>query len=252
MKKLIKSILILSTFTLLSACGENEAEVQIEKPAKVLYQEAKNLADSEAGPTEVFSAYEEVERQHPQSDYAKKATADLVEFAYDNLRYKKAISAANDYLSNNPSQSNTPKINYILALSYYEQIVDPQRDQSNTARALQALNDIIISYPNSKYAIDAKAKIDLTIDHLAAKELSVGRFYQKNKDYQAALSRFLTVVKEYSTTSQLPETLARLSETYLALGLYDQAYKTASVLGHNHPNNEWYDYTYDLVNSYKK
>ena len=252
MKKFIKAIIILSAFTLLSACGENEVEMQVEKSAEVLYQEATVLAGSGASSTDVFNAYEEVERQHPQSAYAKKAIADLVEFAYDNLRYKKAISAAKDYLENNPSQANTSKIHYILALSYYEQIVDRRREQSNTARALETLNDIIILYPNSDYAIDAKSKIDLTIDHLAAKELSVGRFYQRSQNYQAALVRFSTVVKNYSKTSQVPEALARLAETYLALGLYDQAYKTASVLGYNHPNNTWYKYTYGLVNSYKK
>ena len=251
-KKLIKSIIILSAFTLLSACGENEAEVQVEKPAKVLYQEAKALADSGSNASDVFNAYEEVERQHPQSVYAKKAISDLVEYAYDDLRYKKAIAAAKDYLANNPSQKNTPKIHYILALSYYEQIVDTRRDQSNTTKALETLNDIIISYPNSVYAIDAKSKIDLTVDHLAAKELSVGRFYQKSENYQAALVRFTNVVKNYSKTSQVPEALARLTETYLALGLYDQAYEVASVLGHNHANNTWYKYTYNLIKTHKR
>ncbi len=252
MLKHIKNFTILATLIILSACGSSVKEVQIEKPAKVLYEEATTLANQGADRKKVFSAYEEVERQHPQSDYAKKANADLIFYAYNNLVYDRVLSSAQSFIADNPSHKSTPKIHYLMALSYYEQIVDAGRDQSNTKKALETLHDIILAYPDSNFAISAKNKIDLTNDHLASKELSVGRFYQNNKDYQAALGRFQIVVNKYSQTSQTPEALARIVETYLALGLYEQAFKSGTVLGHNHPNSTWYAYSYKLLQKYKK
>ena len=252
MHKFIKNILVLMTVFTLTACGGDEAEIQVEKPAEVLYQEATALANSGASSKDVFSAYEEVERQHPQSALARTAIADLIVFAYDNLKYGKAVQSAQNFLANNPSHKLTPKIHYILALSYYEQIVDSERDQSNTAKAMETLNDIIFTYPNTDYAISAKYKIDLARDHLAAKELAVGRYYQSSENYQAAIIRFNHVVDKFSTTSQTPEALARLVETYLALGLYDQAHKIGAVLGYNHRGNKWYKHAYTLLNAYKK
>ena len=236
----------------LSACtGGDKPEIQVEKPAKVLLQEANKLAATR-DVKGALKAYAEVERQHPQSEYAKIALATAAEFAYKNLKYTDAISFADSFISYNPNHRLSPRIYYIRALSYYEQISDTGRDQGFTDKALQALNDVILSYPGTKYAINAKYKIDLTRDHLAGKELSVGRFYQQQREYSAALARFNRVVTLYSETSQLPEALARIVETYLALGLKQEAIRTAAILGYNHRGNIWYKYAYTLLKKYVK
>ncbi len=252
LKKLYKLLSVMLLAVVITACGNNEPEEQIEKPAKELYEIAINLRDNDADYKDVIKALEEIERQHPQSEYAKKAIAEAVFFSYEYLEYSDAILFAGNFLAYNSNHKIAPKVAYIRALSYYEQISDIGRDQGNTDKAFEALNDIILTYPNTKYAINAKYKIDLANDHLAGKELSVGRFYQKNSEYQAAIARFNNVVKLYSETSQTPEALARLVETYIALGLYDQAYANGAILGHNHPNNKWYKYAYKLLQEYKK
>ena len=251
LKKLYKLLCVMLLSVVITACGNGNPEKQVEKPAQELYETAINLRDNDADYTDVIKAFEEVERQHPQSEYAKKAIAEAAIFSYSYLEYSDAILFAGNFLSYNPNHKLAPKITYIRALSYYEQISDIGRDQGNTNKALEALNDIILTYPNTKYAINAKYKLDLAYDHLAGKELSVGRFYQKNSEYQAAIARFNNVVKLYSETSQTPEALARLVETYLALGLYDQAHANGAILGHNHPNNKWYKYAYNLLQKYK-
>jgi len=135
---------------------------------------------------------------------------------------------------------------YLIALCYYEEINDFRRDQSNTSKALDAFNNLIRRFPNSEYTKDSKLKLDLVKDHLAAREMNVGRIYQSLDNYTAAINRFKTVVDLYSKTSHLPEALARLTELYFVLGLYEEAKVYASVLGYNYPNNKWYIYSYSL------
>ena len=251
LKTISKLFVVFCLAILITACS-GEPEKQVELPAKKLYEIAKQLENEGETYKNVSKAFSEVERQHPQSEYAKKAIIDLVVYAYETLNYDDAILNAENFLNYNPNHEQSAKIMYIRALSYYEQIVDIGRDQGNTTKALQSLNDVIISFPNSNYAINAKYKIDLARDHLAGKELDVGRFYQKNGDYQAAISRFTNVINQYSETSQTPEALARLVETYLKLGLYDQAYKYGAILGYNHQGSDWYQYAYDLLQKHKQ
>ncbi|MGB1361065.1 MAG: outer membrane protein assembly factor BamD [Alphaproteobacteria bacterium] len=251
LKNITKLLSILFVSFVLTACGSDEPEKQVERPAKELYEMATTAERNGDTYKDVIKAYEEVERQHPQSDYAKKAIANAVMYAYANMNYEDAVMFAENFIAYNPNHKLAPKITYIRALSYYEQISDIGRDQGNTDKAFEALNDIIISYPNTDYAINAKYKLDLAIDHLAGKELDVGRFYQDQGDYQAALTRFNNIVKNYSHTSQTPEALARMVETYLALGLYQEAYRTGAILGHNHQGNYWYRHSYELLQKHK-
>ena len=231
--------------------GKNkQPEVQVEQPASELYQIAKDL-EASGDYKATVKAYEEVERQHPKDPLAKQAIADIVDLAYSNMRYKDVVIYADNFLAFNPKHKLAPKVAYIKAQSYYEQIVDVGRDQGNTENALTALTDVILRYPDSVFALSARNKIDLTKDHIAGKHLDVGRFYLRQNAYQPALARFNIVVQDYSYSSQVPEALARMVEGYLALGLYDRAYAAGAILGHNHKNSRWYQYAYDLIQVYK-
>ena len=239
------------SLALVGCFGKKEDPVQVELPAEELYQIAKEY-EANGDYTEAVSAYEEVERQHPKNPLAKQAIADIVMLAYSNLRYLEVVTYADNFLTFNPEHELAPKIAYVKALSYYEQIVDVGRDQGNTAKALESLTEVILKYPDSVFALSARNKIELAKDHIAGKHLDVGRFYLFSDAYQPALARFAVVIDDYSYTSQVPEALARSVEAYLALGLYDRAYEMGAILGHNHVNSPWYAYTFDLLNAYKQ
>ncbi len=221
--------LVVVSFVLV-ACGTEEPEVQVELPAEELYDIALQFQANGAY-EEAIKAFEEVERQHPKHPLAKQAIADIVLLAYSNLRYLEVVSYADTFLTFNPQHELAPKIAYVKAQSYYEQIVDVGRDQGNTAKALESLTDVILKYPDSVFALSARNKIELAKDHIAGKHLDVGRFYLFENAYQPAIARFAVVIEEYSYTSQVPEALARTVEAYLALGLYDRAYETGLFWG---------------------
>jgi outer membrane protein assembly factor BamD len=191
--------------------------------------------------------FDEVDRQHPYSVWATKAQLMTAYVAYEGNKFDDAISAADRFIQLHPGNRDTAYAYYIKAISYYEQIVDVQRDQRDTDNALKALTDVVNRFPDSRYARDARLKLDLTRDHLAGKEMEIGRYYEKRKFYVAAINRFKGVVKNYQTTSHVPEALARLSECYDALGLRDEAAENASVLGYNFPDSDWYEDTYTLM-----
>jgi outer membrane protein assembly factor BamD len=170
---------------------------------------------------------------------------------YKLSNYDDSIAGAKRYIELHPGASDIDYAFYLIALNYYEQINDYRRDQSITGRAFEALNNLIRRFPNSDYARDANLKLDLVKDHLAAKEMDVGRTYQNLDNYISAINRFKTVVDSYSKTSHAPEALARLTETYYRLGLYNEAKVYASVLGHNYPQNKWYLYAYTLFENEK-
>ena len=166
---------------------------------------------------------------------------------YQGNAYDEAIIILDRFIQLHPSNKDVPYAFYLKALCYYEQISDVGRDQKMTELALNSLNDVILRFPRSKYARDAKLKIDLTRDHLAGKEMEIGRYYESQGQYLAAINRFRSVVDKFQTTTHVPEALHRLTESYLALGLVDQANKTAAVLGYNFPGTEWYIDTYEIV-----
>jgi|TARA_R100001509_G_scaffold134769_4_gene88427 outer membrane protein assembly factor BamD len=231
---------------LLAACSSDDKPAYVERPVSELYNSAQDLLDAKEYQKSA-EAFDEVERQHPYSVWATKATLMSAYAYYQDNKYDDAITALDRFISLHPANPDVPYAYYLKALSYYEQISDVGRDQQMTQHAMDSLDDVIRRFPDSQYARDAKLKKDLTVDHLAGKEMSVGRYYQDRGEYLAAINRFKMVLDKYQTTTHVPEALARLTESYLALGLEGEAKRTASVLGHNFPGSPWYEESYDLL-----
>jgi outer membrane protein assembly factor BamD len=189
----------------------------------------------------------EVERQHPYSKLATKAILMQAYAQYQRNAYDEAINAAQRFITLHPGHRDAPYAYYLIALSYYEQIGDVKRDQSATKKALDSLEEVNRRYPDTPYGQDAAAKAILARDHLAGKEMDVGRYYLNRGSYLAAINRFKTVVVSYQTTSQTPEALYRLTEGYIALGVLSEAQTAAAVLGYNYPNSQWYKDAYALL-----
>ena len=204
-----------------------------------LYAAAKRTMDS--GDYErAAKLFDEVERQHPYSVWARRAQLMSAFSYYLAQKYTDAISSAQRFVTIHPGNTEAPYAHYLIAMSYYQQIEDVTRDQAITQQASQAFGELIRRYPESRYASDARIKLDLINDHLAGKEMEIGRFYQRSGNWLAASLRFREVVDKYQTTSHTAEALERLVESYLALGVPDEARKTAAVLGKNYPNTYWY------------
>src|SRR4051812_11955476 len=191
--------------------------------------------------------FNEVDRQHPYSVWARRAMLISAFCSYQANAYPNAIATADQYISLHPGSPEVAYAFYIKAISLYEQIVDIGRDQSNTEGALVALQDVVQRFPDTEYARDATLKIDLTNDHLAGKEMAVGRYYLSRGDYIGAINRFRTVVDQYQTTPQIAEALERICESYYSLGLNSEAQPAAAVLGKNYPGSEWYKDAYNII-----
>ncbi len=231
----------------LSACSsDNLSKLEKERPAEELYSEARTAMEKKKF-KDATRLYEEVERQHPYSKWATEAQLMSAFSSYKDQRYDEAILSLDRFIELHPGNERIDYAYYLKALSYYEQISDVRRDQEATRKALDALNTLIRRFPGSQYARDAQLKRDLTLDHLAGQEMEIGRFYIKQGHINAAINRFLNVVKDYQTTTHVPEALHRLVEAYLTLGLKDEATKVAVVLGHNYPGSRWYQDTYKLL-----
>jgi outer membrane protein assembly factor BamD len=230
----------------LAACGSDEEDEYVERPVEELYNEG--LDSLHAGENQDAAGFfDEVERQHPYSTWATRAQLMAAYAHFQEGGYDDALNAIDRFLSLHPGHPSAPYAYYLRALCYYEQIADVTRDQKNTELALGALSEVVRRYPESPYARDAQLKIDLTNDHLAGKDMEIGRFYLKRGEYQAAIKRFRRVVERYQTTTHVPEALHRLTEAYLALGIVDEAQTAAAVLGHNYPGSEWYADSYLLL-----
>jgi outer membrane protein assembly factor BamD len=191
--------------------------------------------------------FDQVERDHPFSAWATNAKIMAAYGEYMRNRYTEAIGALDRFIQLHPAHRDVAYAYYLRALCYYEQIADAQRDQRGTEQAMASLQDVVNRFPDTAYARDARLKIDLGRDHLAGKEMNIGRFYQRQRLYGAAIGRFRRVVEDYQTTNHVPEALHRLTEIYLTLGLTEEAQKTAAVLGHNFPGSPWYQDSYALL-----
>ena len=230
----------------LVACSTEDKDPYVDRPVEELYNLGMDkLADGEW--STAAKNFEEVERQHPYSVWATKAQLMNAYSLYMANRYDDAILAAQRYAQLYPANKDVAYAYYIVAIANYEQIVDVGRDQQKTAEALKALDEVVRRFPNSEYARDARLKIDLTRDHLAGKEMEIGRYYLKRNQVVAAINRFRYVVENYQTTSHVPEALHRLTEAYLSLGVVDEAKAAAAVLGYNFPGSEWYLDSYALL-----
>ena len=241
---------ILFGFLAIAACTEKVEEKYVEVPVEKLYNKALNELELRKY-SDAAKAFDEVDRQHPYSIWATKAQLMSAYAHYQNNDYVDAIIFLDRFIQLHPSNSDVSYAYYLKALCYYEQISDVGRDQKMTELAMRSLIEVVTRFPNSKYANDAKLKIDLTQDHLAGKEMEIGRYYEKQGLYLAAINRFKIVTDKYQTTTHVPEALHRLTESYLGLGLVEQAKKTAAILGHNFPGSEWYVDSYELVENKK-
>ncbi len=191
--------------------------------------------------------FDMVEREHPYSTFATNAKLMSAYGEYMRNRYTEALGALDRFIQLHPAHRDIAYAYYLRALSYYEQINDIQRDQRTTEQAMAALQDVSNRFPNTPYARDARLKMDLARDHLAGREMTIGRFYQTRRLHTAAIGRFRRVVDEFQTTNHVPEALHRLTELYLTMGLVDEARRTAAVLGHNYPGSPWYQDSYALL-----
>ena len=234
---------------LLSGCGGDSDKDKAAGPAppvEVLYNNGLDALNARryGAANDQFNS---LEQNYPFSSWAVNAQIMQAYSQYLQNKYADAIGTLDRFIQLHPVHRDIAYIYYLRALCYYEQIADIERDQRGTEQAMAALQEVITRFPNTAFASDARLKIDLCRDHMAGKEMEIGRYYQKQHLYQAAIGRFQRVVDEYQTTNHVPEALARIVEVYLALGLRDQANKTAAVLGYNDPGSQWYVDTYNQL-----
>lgn len=226
--------------------GSDKDKPYVETPVEILY----NRALDDLGQQEYKLAakeFEEVDRQHPYSVWATKAQIMAAFTYYQANKYDDAIIALDRFIQLHPGHKDIPYAYYLKGLCFYEQISDVGRDQRITQQALDALAEVVKRYPDTPYARDARLKVELTIDHLAGKEMLVGRYYQKQQQFVGAINRYRMVIERYQTTTHVPEALHRLVECYLALGVKQEAQEAAAVLGYNFPGSDWYADSYFLI-----
>jgi len=221
----------------------------VEEPADKLYNEGLYLMNQRKDNKAASKKFEEVDRQHPYSDWARKSLLMSAYAFYNAGDYDNCIGAATRYVTLHPGSPDSAYAQYLIAASHYDQIPDISRDQGRTEKAIAALEEVIRKYPTSEYATSAKAKLEGARDQLAGKEMDVGRYYLDKRDFTPAINRFKTVVTRYQTTRHVEEALARLTEAYMAIGIVGEAQTAAAVLGHNFPDSRWYKDAYNLVKS---
>ena len=238
-----------ASILLVAACSSSEPEDlerYVERPVHEIYNQAVDTLQAEEY-VAAAKLFDDVERQHPYSVWATKAQLMAAFANYEAKLYDEALIALGRFIQLHPGNRDIAYAYYLRALCHYEQISDISRDQLNTEKAFSALQEVARRFPSTAFARDAKLKIDLTRDHLAGKEMEIGRFYLKRGHFLAAINRFRRVVDDFQTTSHVPEALHRLVESYTSLGLLEEAKKAASVLGHNYPGSEWYSDSYGLA-----
>ncbi len=225
-----------------------EPTVTPDIPADKLYSEG--LAAMEDGNYETASKkFDDLDKRYAYSDWSRKALLMTAYSNYEGAKYDDAINASKRYLQRHPASKDAAYAQYLMAMSQYKQIPDVTRDQERSERALTALQELVQKYPSSEYVPDAKAKIQITRDQLAGKEMEIGRFYLEKRNFPAAINRFRDVVSRYQTTRHAEEALMRLTECYMALGITGEAQTAAAVLGHNFPDSPWYKDSFSLLQS---
>jgi outer membrane protein assembly factor BamD len=227
----------------------NKDETFVEEPAEKLYNEGLFLMNNKGDAKSASKKFEEVDRQHPYSDLARKSLLMSAYAFYSASDYDSCIGAATRYVTLHPGSADAAYAQYLIAASHYDQIPDITRDQTRTEKAIAALEEVVRKYPTSEYAISAKSKLEAARDQLAGREMNVGRYYMEKRNYTAAINRFKLVVTQYQTTRHVEEALARLTEAYMAIGIVGEAQTAAAVLGHNFPDSPWYKDAYNLVRS---
>jgi len=249
--RFVRAVVLVALAASLGACGSlnlfAKDEAPPDEPADRLYNEGLYLLNEQHNPAKAATKFEEVDRQHPYSEWARKALIMTSYSYYQAGAYDDSINAAKRYISLHPGSADAAYAQFLIGSSYYDEIPDILRDQAGTEKALNALDEVGRKYPTSEYAVSAKQKIEMARDQLAGKEMLVGRYYMDKKDYAGAINRFKVVVTQYQTTRHVEEALERLTEAYMALGIVGEAQTAAAVLGHNFPDSVWYRHAYDLV-----
>jgi len=246
LRQYLRPLIVAAAIIFVASCETRDEEAYIEQPVEDLY----NLAMDSLAIDDYKKAvkqFDEVERQHPYSVWATRSQLMSAYASYMLNKYDEAIIAAERFAQLHPGSRDVVYAYYLIAICYYEQIADVGRDQKITEQALGALDEVVRRFPQSEYARDARVKSELTRDHLAGKEMNIGRYHLDRKLYVGAINRFRAVVENYQTTSHVPEALHRLTEAYLALGVVREAQTAAAVLGYNYPGSEWYVDTYALL-----
>jgi outer membrane protein assembly factor BamD len=244
--KLFPFLMLLSMGLAACSSEKDSNTPEKERPVEVLYSEARDMMTNKDY-VKASKAFDEVERQHPFSPWAPKSQIMAAYAQYRAQKYDDANLTLARFMEMYPSNESIDYAYYLTALCYYEQISDIGRDQGVTRKASKALSDVVKRFPDSPYARDAQIKLDLTKDHLAGKEMMIGRYYLDGQEYLAAANRFRTVVEQYDTTTHAPEALHRLVEIYLLLGVRPEAERYGAVLGHNFPESAWYARSYALL-----
>jgi len=233
----------------LGACSlfNKDEALPPDVPPDKLYNEGVYLLNQRTDYADAAKKFEEVERQHPYSDWARKSLIMTAYAKYQAREFDEAIAVAKRYVTLHPGSPDAAYAQFLIGSSYYDQIPDVTRDQARTEKAIAALEEVARKYPDTEYATSAKQKIGVARDQLAAKEMTIGRYYLNKKDFTGAINRFKIVVTRYQTTRHVEEALTRLTESYMALGVVGEAQTAAAVLGHNFPGSRWYADAYRLV-----
>ncbi|RZI47417.1 outer membrane protein assembly factor BamD [Rickettsiales endosymbiont of Peranema trichophorum] len=241
-----KSVVLVLMLVGFCGCSGKKEDVKISSDPSAVFQEGiQNVRSGDY--TDAIAKFETVEREHPASTYATESMVRKAYAYYLNADYENTKLTVQDFVRQYPNNQYVPYMYYLKALSCYNQMVDIERDQQTTVDALEALDDVIIRFPNTQYSDDAKLKRDLVFNRLAAKEMQIALFYIKQRNNISALNRLKVIVDKYDTSVFIPEALYRMTVIYYSLGAVEQAERYAAVLGHNYPNSEWYTKSYNIL-----
>ncbi len=250
LRRVLRLVACALVVALLAGCSLFDTDKVVpDEPADKLYNEGLYLLNQKKDPKEAAKKFEEVDRQHPYSDWARKSLIMSAYAYYEAGAYEESITAARRYITLHPGSPDAAYAYFLIGSSNFDQIAEVSRDQERTEKAVASLEEVVRKYPNTEYAVAAKRKVEIARDQLAGKEMEIGRWYMNKKDYTGAINRFKVVVTRYQTTRHVEEALLRLTEAYMTLGIVDEAQTSAAVLGHNFPDSRWYKDAYNLVQS---
>ncbi len=246
---IVRTLSMLVLAASLGACSSlwGKDETPPDEPADRLYNEGLYLLNNKSDPSKAVKKFEEVDRQHPYSEWARKSLIMSAYAYYQAGSYDESVTASKRYIALHPGSPDAAYAQFLIGSSYYDEIPDITRDQARTEKALASLDEVVRKYPTSEYAVTAKQKMEVARDQMAGKEMQIGRYYLEKKDFTGAINRFKVVVTKYQTTRHVEEALERLTEAYMSLGIVGEAQTAAAVLGHNFPDSEWYKHAYNLV-----
>ena len=246
---IVRTLSMLVLASSLGACSSlwGKDETPPDEPADRLYNEGLYLLNNKSDPSKAVKKFEEVDRQHPYSEWARKSLIMSAYAYYQAGSYDECVTASKRYIALHPGSPDAAYAQFLIGSSFYDEIPDITRDQARTEKALASLDEVVRKYPTSEYAVTAKQKMEVARDQMAGKEMQIGRYYLEKKDFTGAINRFKVVVTKYQTTRHVEEALERLTEAYMSLGIVGEAQTAAAVLGHNFPDSEWYKHAYNLV-----